>query len=236
MTKPHVFNQNSEWAARGYILRSPPLCIVVYDPAGDGDDFDALVVGLREEHQRGEPHDPDFAVETKYRILISERMPVDYEFPDKVARVLAMHRTLKTWEAEGKIHTHLIAIETNGVGWGLASSIKDKIGEQVIPYTTVGSSGETPYTGAKCSMPRLAALDHLRILMETFHVRMIPEAPGVKNLMQELNAFVWKRPGRPEALNGANDDLVMALCGLTWIGSKIVGPILRAETPRGRMN
>jgi hypothetical protein len=31
---------------------------------------------------------------------------------------------------------------------------------------------------------------------------------------------------------GQNDDLVMALCGAVWIGSKLIGPILKAKPAR----
>ena len=78
-------------------------------------------------------------------------------------------------------------------------------------------------------MPRLAALDHLRIMMETHHMKVIPDAPGASQLIEEMNSFVWRRPGRPEAMQGQKDDLVMALCGALWIGSKLIGPILRQD-------
>ena len=208
-----------------------------YDPAGDGDDKDALIVVTREEHQRGEVYDPDFAVEMKFRVLMCERMKPTYEFPDKLAHILALHRKLQQWQMSGRIYTHVMGVESNGVGWGLASAMREKLGDVVIPYTTIGSSTEKPFAGAKVSMPRLAALDHLRIMMETHHLKLIPDAPGAKDLIQEMNSFVWRRPGRPEAMQGQKDDLVMALCGAVWIGSKLIGPVLRAKTVRrGGMN
>jgi len=230
----YAFNSSEDWQQRGFHLRTAPLCIAAYDPAGDGQDHDALMVMTREEHQRGEPHDPDFAVAMKYRVLMCQRMPRDFEFPDKLAKVLSLHRSLMKWELAGRIHTHVIAVEANGVGWGLASALRDKLGHVVIPYTTVGSTSDTPYTGHKVSMPRLAALDNLRILMETHHLKLIPEAPGAKDLIQELNSFVWRRPGRPEAMQGQKDDLVMALCGGIWVGSRVIPPILKGAKPAKR--
>lgn len=231
-TQIEVFNSEADWHDKGYAMRCPPLMIVCYDPAGDGDDRDALVTVSREEWQRGEPTDINFAVQMKFRVLMCQRMPQDFEFPDKMARLLAMHRKLVNWQAMGRITKHLIAVETNGVGWGLASDLRDKLGNVVIPYTTIGSQTASPFSGKKISMPRLAALDHLRILMETHHLKLIPDAPGAKMLIDEMNSFVWRRPGRPEAMQGQKDDLVMALCGATWVGSKVVGPILRAEKLR----
>lgn len=229
---PEIFNSDDEWRARGFYLRQPPLVIVSFDPAGDGDDRDALIVQTREEHQRGEPHDPDFAVEQKFRIMMAERLPVDYEYPDKLARILAMHKQLIRWQAAGRIIGHVFAIESNGVGWGLASDLRVKIGHYVITYTTVGSTSDKPYGGGKVSMPRLAALDWMRIMIETHHIKIAPDAPGGKLLASELNSFVWRRPGRPEAMQGQKDDLVMATCGGLWIGSKIIGPSLKAESSR----
>jgi hypothetical protein len=222
-----VFNSDKDWRERGFHLRTAPVIIVSYDPAGDGDDRDAIIVTSREEHQRGEPHDPDFAVEMKFRVLMGQRIPVDFEFPDKVAKLLAIHRQLTQWQAGGRIHTHAFAVESNGVGWGLASDLRSKIGESVLPYTTIGSAMDKPYGGGKINMPRLAALDHLRIMMETHHLKLIPGAPGSKEIISELNSFVWRRPGRPEAMDGQKDDLVMALCGGVWVGSKIIGPTLK---------
>ena len=225
---PFVFNSNADWRDRGFHLRKAPVIIAAYDPAGDGDDRDALAVYAREEHQKGEPDDPDFAVEMKFRLLMAKRLPVDLEFPDKLAMLLAQHRQLVRWRAGGKIHDHVFAIEANGVGWGLASAMRDKIAGNVLPYTTIGSMGDKPYGGGKVSMPRLAALDWFRMMMETFHIRIMPDAPGAKDLISELNSFVWRRPGRPEAMQGQHDDLVMASCGAVWVGSKIIGPSLKA--------
>lgn len=227
----HAFNSDEDWRARGFHLHKPPIIIVCYDPAGDGSDRDAVLVIQREEHQRGEPHDPDFAVEMKFRVLMAQRLPVDYEFPDKVAKLLAIHRQLLRWQAGGRISHHAFVVESNGVGWGLASDLRSKIGAYVLPYTTIGSKNDQPYGGDKITMPRLAALDWLRIMMETHHLKIIPNAPGSKELASELNSFVWRRPGRPEAMQGQKDDLVMALCGGVWVGSKIIGPSLKAARP-----
>ena len=231
-TDIEVFNSDEDWRDQGYSLSTPPLYIVCYDPAGDGDDADALVVISREEWQRGIPEDINFSVQMKFRVLMCQRMPQDYEFPEKLARILALHKKLTNWTALGRITSHVICVETNGVGWGLASALRDKLGNVVIPYTTTGSSSSEPYSGKKTSMPRLAALDHLRILMETHHLKVIPDAPGVKLLTNEMNSFVWRRPGRPEAMHGQKDDLIMALTGGVWIGSKIIGPFLKAKKLR----
>jgi len=230
--KVEIFNSDAEWRERGFVLRQPPLVIVSFDPAGDGSDRDALIVQTREEHQRGEPNDPDFAVEQKFRVLMAERMPQDYEYPDKLARILAIHKQLVRWQTSGRTIGHCIGIESNGVGWGLSSDLRTKIGQFVVSYTTVGSTSDKPYGGGKVNMPRLAALDWMRIMMETHHLKLSPEAPGAKDLASELNSFVWRRPGRPEAMLGQKDDLVMALCGGLWIGSKIIGPSLKAERSR----
>jgi hypothetical protein len=225
-----IFNRASDWRDRGYQLRSPPLILAGYDAAGDGDDHDALVVSAREEHQHGDPWDPDFAVLMLFRILLAHRMPQGLEFPDKLAQLLRLHRTLLKWRSKGRAARHVFTVETNGVGHAMASALRARIGEGfVIPYTTVGNVSADPADSAKITMPRLAGLDHMRVLAETHVLKIAKGAEGGPALVQEMGAFVWARPGRPEALPGQKDDLIMALAGLTWIGSKLIPPLLKAK-------
>jgi hypothetical protein len=226
----YLFNNTEDWRDRGFYMRTPPLVMACYDPAGSGKDRDAVVLLNREEHQKGEPHDPDFAVAIKFRVLGYSRMPPQFEFPEKMASMLSVNRQLNNWHKIGKCSGHVFTVETNGVGWALASALKSKLGEKVISYTTVGSPHEKPFEGGRVSMPRLAALDHVRVLLETGHLRMAPDAPGGKDLQQEMGSFVWRRPGRPEAMEGQHDDGVMALTGGCWIGTKIIAPLLKAKT------
>jgi len=225
-----TFNSSEEWHERGYHLRVPPVVIIAYDPAGDGDDDDGLVMIAREEHQKGETYDPDFAVAMKFRVLAAQIMPKHLEFPDKLARLLAVHRQMVMWSEHNRCWAHFFAVESNGVGWGLSSALRSKIGAQVISYTTVANATDKPHVDGRISMPRLASLDNLRVIAETHHLKIAPDAPGKTLLTGQLASFVWRRPGRPEAMKGQKDDLVMALAGGVWIGSKIVGPILKATS------
>ena len=233
MNKP---NSTEDWKSRGFYMRTPPLILVSYDPAGDGDDKDALVMTSREEHQSGEAWDPDFAVATIYRVLLVHRMRPDLEFPDKLSMLLRLNQQLNSWVNVGRAAAVRFVVESNGVGYAMASSLRDKISNGVIPYTTVGSTTDKPYKEGKVSMPRLAALDHLRVLMETFCLKIDRQAPGKEILTSELASVVWRRPGRPEALDGQHDDAVMALTGACWIGSKVIPPILKQViiTPKGK--
>lgn len=226
----YAFNNTEDWRERGFYLRTPPVIIAAYDPAGDGSDDDALILLNREEHQKGEPHDPDFAVAMKFRVLGAQIMPPGLEFPDKLAQLLALDRQLLGWRNRKKISGHFFTVESNGVGWALASSLRANVGPRVITYSTVGSGGDKPYTGGNASMPRLAALDHTRVLLETGHLRMTKDAPGAKELSGQIGSFVWRRAGRPEAMEGQKDDLVMALTGGCWIGTKLIPPVLKAKT------
>jgi hypothetical protein len=226
----YVFNNTEDWRTKGFYLRTPPVVIAAYDPAGSGSDRDAVVLLNREEHQKGEPHDPDFAVAMKFRVLGTTAFPPEFEFPDKLARMMALNRQLIRWQEAGKCYTFFYAIETNGVGWAMASALRSKLGPRVISYTTSGSAKEKPYEGGAISMPRLAALDHTRVLLETGHLKMAPNCHGGKELAQEIAGFVWRRPGRPEAMEGQHDDRVMALAGGCWVGTKIVQPVLKAKT------
>jgi hypothetical protein len=219
-------------------MRLPPINFIAYDPAGDGDDDDAIVLMAREEHQRGEPWDPDYAVQMKYRVRLAYTLPQGMEFVDKLAVCLSMHKQLMRLEGEGQQKAHFFCVEANGVGWGIASALRSKISSKVVTYTTVANATENPFTEKRVAMPRLAALDNLRILIETHHMRIEPDAPGADMLMQQLNAFVWRRAGRPEAIEGQKDDLVMALTGAAWIASRLVPPQQKAITyrPHGRIN
>lgn len=223
-----IFNSTQALRDRGFTLKSPPLILVGIDPAGSGDDRDAVVMVAREELEKGMPYDPDYATYTKFRVLAAQRMPQQFEFLDKLARLLALHRTLTGWQMAGRACGHFMCVEQNGVGHGLSSALRTKIGDHVIGYTTVSSITDRPYAGGAISMPRLAALDNLRLLLETHSIKMSPDAQGGKALSSELAAMVWARPGRPEAMAGQHDDQVMALCGAVWIGTKIIPPVHKA--------
>ena len=212
---------------RGFQLLTPPVSIASLDPSGDGEDYDGLVVVSREEHQRGEPNDPDFAVEFVYRLLMAHRLPRDWEFPDKLAAVFQLDRNLQRWTSQKRQSAHFMCFETNGVGYGYASSFARKSTTKVIPYATVGRVTNVAPVNAKVAMPRLEALDNLRILMETGYFQLAKGAPGAKEFNNELQAFVWRGRNRPEAMQGQHDDLILAATGATWIGSKILPPLLK---------
>jgi hypothetical protein len=224
-----TFNNADELRERGFVMRDPPVNILAYDPAGDGRDNDALLIVSREEHRRGELWDPDLAVEFIFRILAAHRMPPGLEFPDKLARILRLNSFMAKWTHHKRAHGHIICVEANGVGWGMASSLKSKVNVPVIPYVTVARADEKTYVEGKVSMPRLAALDHLRIQLELHRVKAAKDAQGIKDLGQELNSFVWVRKGRPEAIAGQTDDLVMALAGAVWIGTKLLPPVTKQQ-------
>lgn len=227
------FNTTADWRARGFFMRSPPLVLVCYDPAGDGDDRDALVMVERQEHQHGERWDPDFAVLVRFMVLCAHQMAPSLEFPDKLGQILNLHRSLTSWRRKGRITNHVICVETNGVGYAMGSSLRTRIGNHVVTYTTVaGSSKEDPFVDRRVAMPRLASLDHLRVLSEMHCLKLARGAPGREIVVREMSSFVWRRPGRPEALAGQRDDVVMALAGACWIGSKLIPPILKAKNYR----
>jgi len=230
----HPFNTTADWAKRGFHMRTPPLILASFDSSGEGDDRDALVMLAREEHQRGEPWDPDFAVLTKFRQLMSYRIPRHLEFPDKLAMLLNLHRQLVGWRNMRRSADHVFCVETNGVGYAMASSLRDKTGIGVAAYTTVANLSEDRYREKKLSMPRLAALDHLRVLFETHCYKVAPDAPGRKDFEGEVGSFVWAAPGRPEAIAGQHDDLIMAACGAAWIGAKVIPPLLRQQKFNGK--
>lgn len=231
------FNTLADWKSRGFHMRTPPLIIPCFDSAGDGDDRDALVMVAREEHQQGETWDPDFAVQIMFRLLLVHQMPNTFEFPDKLAMLLKLHRELIRWQNMGRCKKHVFAIETNGVGYAMGSAMRKAVGNHVITYHTVGSDAtDMPFVNKRLSMPRLPALDHLRVLAETHCLKIAKDAPGKAIFEKEMASFVWARPGRPAAIEGQRDDTVMATAGACWIGAKVLPPFLkqtRVDARRG---
>lgn len=227
MSKADVFNTAEELRERGYSKRVAPFNILNYDPAGDGDDHDALVLVSREEWQRGELHDPDLSVEFIYRILMAHRLPKGMEFPDKIATILSINRQMNRWVGRGAAYSHAIGVETNGVGYATASTLRSKTNVPVIPYVTVGMASDKPFANKQVAMPRLASLDNLRVLLELHRVKAVKDCYGIDDLHAELNSFVWAGPKRPEAMTGQHDDLVLALAGAVWIGSKLIPPVTK---------
>lgn len=229
MSEFQAFNTVKDWRSKGYVMRTPPLILVGYDPAGDGKDFDALSMVAREEHQHGEPWDPDFAVATIFRVMMAYRMPKSMEFPDKLAMILRLNSQLNGWMYANRSAGHVICVETNGVGYAMTSSLRQKIGAKVMPYVTVARVTDDRVIQMRTAMPRMAALDHMRVLAETHCLKVAKGAPGGKDLVREVHSFVWG-PARPEALEGQHDDIVMSVCGALWIGSKVIPPLLKAQS------
>ncbi len=232
-TQPMI--THDEMKERGFRMRDPGLILCAYDPAGDGDDRDAVVMVQREEWRRGELHDPDLAMEYFWRVLYAEYMDQNYRFSQKIARLLSLHRAMLKWRNQGKSAGHVFLIESNGVGYAAANVMDEKVSDVVRSYTTVAAKTDHSYQGGSLSMPRMAAMDHTRMLLDLERVKMIPKAPGSKELGQELNAIVWKGPNRPEALDGQHDDMFMAMTACCWFGAKAIPPLTKAVvvTPVG---
>ena len=229
-------NTGADLKERGYSLLIPPVTVVALDPAGDGADYDGLVAISREEYQRGAPHDPDFSVEMLYRVLLAHRLPQNWEFPEKLAAVLSLDRFLRGLTHQRRQHSHIMCFETNGVGYGYASSFARKSPTKVIGYATVARKSTTGVApvNAKIAMPRLEALDNTRILLETGYLKLAEGAPGIDTLRKEMRAFVWRGRNRPEAMSGQHDDLVMAMTGALWVASKVLPPVLKqVKLPAG---
>lgn len=232
----------AELRQRGFVLRDPPLFMLIYDPSGAGEDNDGVVILSREEHRRGELYDPDLAVEMIYRVMYCKYMPRDMEFQDKATKILSLYRSLLNWMYRGRCAEIVVLVETNGVGWPMQSFLKEKIGPRLRGFTTtstvVGRPSGTPHLSKMLAMPRLAALDHLKMQMDLQRLKAEKDAPGVKELINEFSSFVWAAPNRPEAITGQHDDLIMPLAAGCWFGSKVIPPITKAveSTPRGIVN
>lgn len=231
----HALYTAEELRSRGFAMIDPPVSVLSYDPAGDGADHDGIVIVSREEHRRGELYDPDMAVEVVYRLLMAKYLPRELEFQDKAATILSLHRSMASWTNKGKMAGHVVLVETNGIGWSMHSFLKGKIGRRVRGYTTVANVSAKPFQESGMSMPRLAALDNLRMLIDLQRFKSAKNAPGADLLVRELNSFVWKGPKRPEAIDGQHDDLVLPTAAACWFGTKTIPMITKSQrvTPQG---
>lgn len=212
------------------MLRHPPLALLSLDPSGDGEDYHAVNVTYREEWQRGEPIDPDFEVERMYRIQMARRLPQNLEFGDVLAAMLRTVAHLASQRDAGRIAEYVVNVETNGVGHGFASALRQKLGpRRVVGIFTTGGQDAKPVVEDRTTMPRMAALDHVRMLLELHYLRAAANAVGMDELAAELQTFVWRGKGRPEAMVGQHDDLVLALTLNVWSGEKLIPPLLRQQ-------
>ena len=222
MGRESNFFTNEQLQERGFVMRDPPMAILAYDPSGSGKDRDGIVILSREELRRGELDDPDLAVEIVYRALYASYMPRDLEFPDKMAKILSLHRAMMKWAAKGKMHSHIMLVETNGIGHSAKSFLQTKVHRYVRGYTTVAAvhdrhvMAETGWV-----MPRNTALDNLRSKMELQRFKAEKGAPGMTELKNEFASFVWKNNVRPEAIDGQHDDLVMPSAAACYFGDRL---------------
>lgn len=229
MTEAFTYNSGRTLRDRGFRLHVAPLHFVCLDPAADGDDYSGVCLMAREEHQKGEPEDPDFAVEHMLRVKMALRLRQDMEFADILAQMYRLNRYLNGLKRKGLSYGHVFCVETNGVGYGYEQALRAKVSAPVVGYTTVGVVSDDTEVGKRLVMPRLAGLDNMRIQIETHHLKLEKDAPGARELEGEFRAFVWRAPGRPEAMEGHNDDLVMATAGATWAATKLVPPVLKSK-------
>lgn len=213
----------------GYRLVAPPIAVATFDPSGEGDDYSALTIQQREEWQLGTPDEPGFAVRMHSRLIRAERMPVGSEFPDNKARLLRIARQLieSTWFADWKL-----VIEANGIGGPYIDELRPRLPlGKVMKITTVAlSRDDKPVAKSGWVMPRQAGLDNLRAGMELQQVKIdktLRDKEGGKDLQKELRTMVWNGR-RPEAQQGAHDDLVMSWALGYWVATKILPRTVRA--------
>lgn len=215
----------------GFRLVTRPIAIASFDPAGEGSDHAALTIQQREEWQLGEPDEPRFAVTMISRLLWAERMPPGQELPENVARLI---RLARVFQKDPFFLNWRLVVETNGIGVNYAQLLRRRLPmAHVIGYTTVGQALGDKAAGANgWVMPRQAGLDNFRAGLETQVIKISRKMVGKELLARELRTMVWKGR-RPEAQQGANDDLVMSAVGGYWAATRILPSTVRT-LPAGR--
>ena len=216
-------------------MREPPFAIVAFDPAGDGEDENAVALYLREEFERGERHEMGFEHQMIMRLHLIETLRQDLEFPEVLASMLRLYRWLYNMKLQGRIYNFVIVVETNGVGHGYYHSLRNAIGGRVYGQYTVGGDHEKPINEEKLVMPRMAGLDHFRYCIETHTIKIARDpasgqlAQGADKFRTQMNSFVWKGPKRPQAMEGQKDDLIMAGAIGNWFGTKVLPTVVTAS-------
>lgn len=222
MTKPIL--TPPQLHEQGYRLYKAPVSIIAFDPAGRGNAFPALTWIDREEWQRGEVWDPDLSVQLLYRLHFAHRLPRDGEYVDFLAAIMRLDSLMGQRINRGLCTHSAIVIETNGVGWPAYSqlSTSKRVQSEVLGVTTTGTTSRKSADKSRLTMPRMAGLDLLRVMIETQRFKLRPDIPGAKEFETETKSFVWKN-ARPEALAGQNDDIVMSVAHGVWAGEHYIG-------------
>jgi hypothetical protein len=219
--------------AQGFRLRRPPFVLFGLDPSGEGFDRTGFVVIERHELELGEPVDPDYQVEHAFMLRHAERLDREIEFPDVMALMLEYHRKMAKLTPKN-IGGHQFVIETNGVGYPFASMLKrmtiDGAGRShVIPIVTTSASDNRPHDDeGRPRMPRMAGLDLFRVMVQLQRIMATKGAVGAGLLVSEMRSMIYKG-ARPEAAEGAHDDLVMAGTLAIWAGVRLIPPMARQE-------
>lgn len=229
----HAVNTRDQLHADGFRLLARPYAALTLDPRGEGDDKAALSVMQREEWQRGEPDDRRFATVTMCRILRTEYLPQDNDIPDNVARLLPLITTVRN---AGYWAGWKLVVESNGIGGGYLHLLRRRLAGHVVKLTTVNTTiDDAPHGKSGWVMPRQAGLDHLRAAMEMQTVKLdtAGQHVGLAELAKEFKSFIWKGK-RPEAQEGAHDDMIMSLALGHWFLTRILPSAVKPISPADR--
>lgn len=214
----------------GFRRKMPPLAIVSVDNSAEGNDRTGLTATYRLELERGERYDTKFAVEHAFLIRHAEYLDRSLAEPDKLTLLHAWHRHYLNRAMNKKVCGHIFVIERNGVGVGMYQHLQREIGsDYVLPIMTVGSQNDKPWSeGAGWIFPRQPGLDWYRYMVDLERVKVNSTTHGANLMVHELQSFVYTGK-RPEAMEGAHDDLIMSNALAIWAGTKIIAPFVKAE-------
>jgi hypothetical protein len=213
-----------ELRAAGFQEKGPTTEILAFDPAGAGADSPGLVWVTRRTFILGDyPYEPDSSAQPIMRIRAAVAMVPDSSYAEQEARCLTWHRRMMAAQRADQVEQHAVCIETNGVGFALGDQLKRKIGKFCLPYTTVAAADKT-FKGGKVLMPRGPALGLLRAHMVMHRLKASDDAIGMEDLGRQLDSFLRseKKNGKPEAMAGEHDDLVLPLAACCWMSNRIL--------------
>ncbi|MBP7676162.1 MAG: hypothetical protein KBB14_07560 [Thermoanaerobaculia bacterium] len=152
-----------------------------------------------------------------FHLRYLERTPPGCSYAKLVQRVKSIQKGLRE---------PTLAIDATGVGQAAVELFRQ---EELNPWVvTITAGDEAAEAGMNARVPKRDVISTAQVLLQTGRLKIARDLPTAQLLLRELQGFrmnvdlkrtneslVWRE--------GANDDLVLALCVGLWIGERHPG-------------
>lgn len=146
-----------------------------------------------------------------------ERIPAGSSYAKLVERVKSIQKGLRA---------PTLAIDATGVGQAAVELFRR---EEMDPWVvTITAGDEATEAGMNIRVPKRDVISTAQVLLQTDRLKIARDLPHAQLLLRELQGFRMnvdlKRTNESLAWReGANDDLVLALCVGLWVGERHPG-------------